>query len=326
MKKCPVCGLIAEVTDAGDGKKISCLRCGRFEVTGTVFGVLTPKSLSLDQIACFSGWLSENTGSVVDSELLKHVLAIRAPSVGTKATKFLLKLASLFPKPGTGITLVPLDFAGLLTPAREIDAPDKFKPETKTYLALLGAAWIEDSREFGFLTHDYLHKEEGFLINYTGALSVYKISPKGWSFIEELRRGNVESKIGFIAMWFDKRLDPVHLAIERAVRNAGYEPKRIDQVEHNNKIDDEIIAWLRRSRFVIADMTGNRGGVYFESGFALGLGLEVFWLCRHKRLHRVHFDNRQYNFITWSDSDLEELTRRLQTRIEARLGVAQRAH
>ena len=45
---------------------------------------------------------------------------------------------------------------------------------------------------------------------------------------------------------------------------------RIDRHEHVNKIDDEIIAEIRRARFVVADFThgdtGGRGSVYYEAG------------------------------------------------------------
>lgn len=63
--------------------------------------------------------------------------------------------------------------------------------------------------------------------------------------------------------------------MEPAIKDAGYDAKRIDTVHHNNRIHDEVIAMLRRSKFVVADFTGQRGGVYFEAGFALGLGLQV---------------------------------------------------
>ena len=46
-----------------------------------------------------------------------------------------------------------------------------------------------------------------------------------------------------------------------------------------DKIDDEIIGEIRRSRFLVADFThgdkGARGSVYYEAGFAYGLGLPV---------------------------------------------------
>jgi len=42
-------------------------------------------------------------------------------------------------------------------------------------------------------------------------------------------------------MWTD--------AIEPGVRAAGYEPIRIDKKDHNNRIDEEIEAAIRRARF-----------------------------------------------------------------------------
>jgi nucleoside 2-deoxyribosyltransferase len=75
---------------------------------------------------------------------------------------------------------------------------------------------------------------------------------------------------------------------------------------------------IRRSRFVVADFTGHRGGVYFEAGFAMGLGLPVFWTCRKDGLAGLHFDVRQYNCIDWDDP--ADLATRLRFRIEAVIG------
>lgn len=122
-------------------------------------------------------------------------------------------------------------------------------------------------------------------------------------------------------MWFDTKVLPVWAnAIEPAIQDAGYKPQRIDGHHHNNRIDDEIIAVLRRSKFVIADFTGQRGGVYFEAGFALGLGLQVIWTCEKSELKDVHFDNRQYNFVVWEEDKLKEFKVALQNRIEATIG------
>jgi hypothetical protein len=44
------------------------------------------------------------------------------------------------------------------------------------------------------------------------------------------------------------------------------------------------------------------------------------WTIRSGRFHRVHFDNRQYNFVDWSFDDLRDFKVRLQNRIEATLG------
>ncbi len=93
----------------------------------------------------------------------------------------------------------------------------------------------------------------------------------------------------------------------------------ISGVEHINKIDDEIVSQIRKSKFLVADFTGHRGGVYFEAGFAMGLGLPVFWTCLKDDLANLHFDIRQYNCIDWIDT--ADLAKRLKRRIEAIIGI-----
>jgi len=106
---------------------------------------------------------------------------------------------------------------------------------------------------------------------------------------------------------------------------------RIDKKEHVNKIDDEIVAEIRRSRFVVADFTCGavtgaketlrivRGGVYFEAGFALGLGIPVIWTCRRDCIDAVHFDTRQFAHIVWDKP--EDLKHNLYNRIAAVVGI-----
>ncbi len=124
-------------------------------------------------------------------------------------------------------------------------------------------------------------------------------------------------------MWFHPDMDDAYNnGLKLAIEDAGYEPLRIDNVEHNNKIDDEIIAEIRRSRFVVADFTQEgdvaRGGVYYEAGFAHGLNIPVIFTCHEGALEKVHFDTRQYNHIVWKDA--EDLRERLQQRISATIG------
>jgi hypothetical protein len=50
------------------------------------------------------------------------------------------------------------------------------------------------------------------------------------------------------------------------------------------------------------------------------MGLPVIWICDEKELGKIHFDARQYNFITWEENELENLKDALQFRIERTLG------
>ena len=122
-------------------------------------------------------------------------------------------------------------------------------------------------------------------------------------------------------MSFDPALNSAFSeAIEPAIREAGYEPLRVDRVHHNEKICDRIVAEIRRARFVVADVTMQRQGVYFEAGFAMALGLPVIWSCRKDDLKNVHFDTRQYNHIVWGQPP--DLKQQLRDRIRATIGAA----
>lgn len=153
--------------------------------------------------------------------------------------------------------------------------------------------------------------------------ATYVISVKGYTRLAELKTAQRESSQAFVAMWFDHSTDSAwNEGIKPGIADAGYEPFRIDRKEHNNKIDDEIVAELRRSRFVVADFTqgddGARGGVYYEAGFAHGLNIPVIFSCRKDSLDKIHFDTRQYNHIVWSTPI--ELKERLAARISAEIG------
>lgn len=153
----------------------------------------------------------------------------------------------------------------------------------------------------------------------------------GYSRLEELNLTSSSATQAFVAMWFGPEVAQAYAdGISPAILDAGYIPMRIDQKEHNNKIDDEIIAEIRRSRFLVADFTCGlvetdgtptaipRGGVYYEAGFAQGLGIPVIWCCREDHINHVHFDTRQFNHITWATP--RELREKLRNRIGAVIG------
>jgi hypothetical protein len=164
----------------------------------------------------------------------------------------------------------------------------------------------------------------------------WQLTPSGWERFEELNKTFESSSSVFVAMWFSTSMDSVFAdGFAKAIEDAGYVPVRIDRKEHNNKIDDEIVAEIRRSKFVVADFTSEivkreaedgkqfndthaRGGVYFEAGFAKGLGKEVIWTVREDVLPFVHFDTSQFAHIVWKDAD--DLRLQLSRRISATLG------
>ena len=180
-------------------------------------------------------------------------------------------------------------------------------------------AFVSSREEFEFLVHSLIdqHHIDGHR-PYSPGESSYLLTAEGWQRVRELRRTQRDSNQAFVAMWFDPGLELVYKeGFEPALDETGYRPVRIDLVEHNQKIDDRIVAEIRRSGLLVADFTGNRGGVYFEAGFAFGLGIPVIWTCSEKDIDNVHFDTRQYNHIVWANA--ADLKTRLIDRIEATL-------
>lgn len=290
---CPVCGDGgAAASDFEGGQKIICRRCGVFAVTGTAL-VTLPHAKS-EERRLLSSWIREqyelgNAPKIRDSTI-NRIAGLRLPTVQERADRFLICASRM------------VDTLG-----ERFNAGDP---------KLIAATWSRDASEVMFLLR--LLQEQGFAkIVALGGLS--EISPAGYLRIDELRAVKSASDQAFVAMWFDERLRTVFddgLAV--GIRKAGYRPMRVDDIEHVGRIDDEIIAQIRRSRFLVADFTGHRGGVYFEAGFAQGLGLPVFWTCQEADVQHLHFDIRQFNCISWrTDIDLAV---RLQLRIESVLG------
>jgi hypothetical protein len=159
----------------------------------------------------------------------------------------------------------------------------------------------------------------------------YVLTSNGLRRLDGLYGSGVDSTQAFVAMWFNDQMDQAYAeGFAAAISDAGYDPLRIDKKEHSNKIDDEIIAEIRRSRFIVADFTCGaikkdgltvgivRGGVYYEAGFAQGIGLPVIWTVRADCIGHVHFDTRQYSHIVWKDAS--DLRSKLSARIGAVIG------
>lgn len=230
-----------------------------------------------------------------------------------KIDRFLLMLEADKFRPGD-----PLPWRG------GVETPNTVKARNRTML------WIEAASDKEFYAFRQALIDTAILKSDT-AEGIPRLGPRAYERLDELASGTASTDQGFVAMWFDESVaEAYNSGIELALSDAGYRAMRIDRKEHNNKIDDEILAEIRRSRFVVADFTCGvvtnqgvavaipRGGVYYEAGFAQGLGIPVIWCVRADQIGDVHFDTRQFNHITWSTPS--ELREKLAARIAASVG------
>ena len=119
----------------------------------------------------------------------------------------------------------------------------------------------------------------------------------------------------FVIMKFgDAMLDSAYEGVYEPVCNEfGLECIRIDKIEDSGKISDQILTAIAESKYVIADLTGNRPNCYYECGFAHALGKEL--ILTNNKTDDVHFDLAGYRFIQWeTESDLRrKFKKRLKT-------------
>lgn len=144
-----------------------------------------------------------------------------------------------------------------------------------------------------------------------------KLTYLGLEHIISIQEEGENSKNCFIAMSFSDTASGIRNIIKKVVRETGYEPILVDELHYDSSltINDAIIKFIKKSKFVIADFSEQKHGVYFEAGFALGLKRPVIYTCLSKDFKETHFDTNHYPHIVYND--LSELEIRLKDKIQA---------
>ena len=293
---CEACAdQMAETVSSGgfDGVHQICPRCGEFKISGTALTVMA-SGVGKEKRAKISGWIRNQNhfGSIplITTVNLRNILDSPMPNVAERA-----------------LALLQEGQIGLKT------LSDRFDVKEPRFLA---ATYSTDKQDVGYLLG--VLREQGFA-EAKSLAGGCEILPRGYIKLDEMRRPSSLSLNGFVAMSFHPELNEIYSnGFQVAIMGAGYAPVRMDWVEHINRIDDEIIKQINASKFIVADFTEHKGGVYFEAGYAMGIGLPIFWTCKKSDMAELHFDIRQFNCIAWETP--EDLAKRLGARIEAVLG------
>lgn len=118
----------------------------------------------------------------------------------------------------------------------------------------------------------------------------------------------------FVAMMFSEEIDVTYENVYKPIiQNHNFSAMRIDKKIFTGSIINEITDEISNSVALIADLTGNRGGVYYEAGIARGLQLcnhpiKLILTCNKEFFlkEKVHFDVSGDNIILYdNDNDLE---------------------
>ncbi len=307
---CPVCGYHTDspsFANQGNDYIYTCQRCGTFTIGRMAIRKLAPEAPTF----LLSAWIRQQ------NELKQEYPRISGENLNTiltnlpeltppeKQTAFLRAIARRSPHPGFAVTQITpsVDFS-LAWAAHENELLYHIDALMERGLLKWGANWT-----------DGIHDSGNRSISGHGLV----ITTEGWVFLEQAKIDPSFSDQVFVAMSFDTSLTPVwEHGIKPAIEDAGYRPYRVDKDHHVDRIDAKIINEITNSIAVVADVTQQKQGVYYEAGFAEGLGRKVFWSVNKDDLKKVHFDTRQFRHVVWATP--EELRAQLYELLCAVLG------
>jgi nucleoside 2-deoxyribosyltransferase len=283
INSCPLClneSAKPKANESNDIWKVECPVCGTYRISDDATGELSRNGPYPDLSGVVRLWSETDRPVIITTQNLQDLKSSApAPNDVPAKLRYLLRhVARKSQHPGDGVEL-----------GRETDYPVCFAANDYELTYLAGCA-----------TELHYVSDEGT----TRGSICLTLTPTGWEEVQRLP--TLESADAFVAMSFAKDSPLLKQAWEDAIKpaleeDAGYKAVRLDQEHYLGDIVFEIIARIKESRFVVADVTQHRNGVYFEGGYAMGMGLPVIWMCYEGDKKDMHFDTSHLNHIVWSD-------------------------
>lgn len=295
-EKCPVCSsdISRPSTNLSgrDATEYACPRCGNFALSGSLLAVL-PALLSKDADAAakLSHALrrAQERGETAEfnTDTANAVLNHPLPRPSEQADLLIRWLAEHVPGPGETLWIDP-----------------------HTHSAIIGSKSPGGFR----LILDYLFecglvtgRPSKAVSNPFGADAT--LSFAGWEHYERLRQGSAVYRKAFMAMKFgDPQLDRMlEQVFKPSAMQVGFDLFKLDDVPRAGLIDDRLRVEIQASDFIVADLTHDNLGAYWEAGYAEGLGKPVIYTCEKKKFEaaKTHFDTNHHLTIVW-DADFPE--------------------
>lgn len=272
LTHCPICkfqGIKQFPRGGTDMYFMQCGRCGEYEVSWEFLRGFEDIKRKLGEIGYILSGLArelyETDGqrpafTIKNLETdLKHFLIPDIKNIEEKIQKFLQRVREKTEYFGEEVKLGNIETVIPLAYAKNSDE----------LVALFTLMTEKKLAKIGVLTNE----------NDDGKRTVkMTLLANAWDITNTLGDKNKESDRGFVAVWFNDSMNENIDAAEEAISESGFHPICIRDEHFSERIMDKALGEIRRSRFVIVDLTGNRGSVFFEAGFAHGLGIETIYV------------------------------------------------
>ena len=299
--RCPVCDQPEVIpVPEGDATDYRCPKCGDFTLSGTAESILEGKRALEPRLASalsyrIRRYQHHNQRPFISSDVITQLVkSPLLPGPAEQAENLLLWVADEIETPGA-LCDVDMVKAPAVIGARDVD----------------GVHFIVNALiERGLLSGDAY--DDGATVT---------LSFDGWENVDHLRRKSSQGIRAFMAMAFGNHdlAGIVEQHLKPAVQAAGFQLFRLDEDPRAGSIDERLRVEIRRSAFVVADLTDANLGAYWEAGFAEGLGKPVIYTCEKEAFDSkgTHFDTNHLHTVIWAKDKPESAAEELKATIRA---------
>lgn len=313
--QCPICGFnkFNQYPRDGDMYFFRCERCGEFETSWEFLNHFGDIDKRMSEIGYILSGLARELYETKDTrpkflygnieETMKSYLIPDITRIEEKIQKLLQRLREKTEFFGQAIKLGDIETVVPLAYAKNSDE----------LIALFNLMTEKKLAEINITKNE---KDDGL------QRAKVILSANGWDITNSFQKKNREFDKGFVAVWFDDSMNESIGAIEGAITECGFKSVCIRDEHFSEKIMDKALGEIRQSRFVIVDLTGARSSVFFEAGFAHGLGIDSIYVYKDdgmKKESPLEFYVKHYQCYKYKDSsDLKET---LRNAIKARIKI-----
>jgi hypothetical protein len=287
MDQCPICKNNAHIRyePQDDRHYIKCDRCKEFYISGRFMASI--KTPSIEKGYAISNILRQRSISTFETEIdpitYKKLLAnAELPSYKELLRNLILKIGKDSKRPEEISKYEPLilawDIGGI---------------DVKTLKYISEQLQINDVLR---IIGDFNKSTIGFQLKF-----------KGWDEFENILKSRIDGKYAFMAMEYNDI--EIEKAFENCFKNAveetGFELKVLRNVLKAGLIDNQLRIQIRNCKFLLADLSRDNNGAYWEAGYAEGLGKPVIYLCEKGKFDekKTHFDTNHHTTVIWQASD-----------------------
>lgn len=290
---CPICEtMLKKFEFAGQRHAfyIGCARCGNFEVTEITYSCFEGYINNDNNIRALLSYgvrqLQKNTDwPVIDILIIEKLLEGKLPTFQEQAQNFLDLLRQNVNAPG-----------------------ERFRVDGNSQISTVGSSSFEAYRAL----IEYLEKEgkiDALLSKTLGNHVTGYVSFTGAGWLEyESQFENINlSSPAFMAMDFkNPHVETIFKKVYKPLcLEFGFDLNIVNKKA--GIIDVRIREQIKESKLLIADLSDDNNGAYWEAGIAEGSGIPVIYSCELQKFKelKTHFDTNHLTTAMWSIDDAE---------------------